>query len=49
MQIPHKFFAKKASELGFTLPAPGEYAVGYLFMPRDAEWRQIIRDIYARA
>src|SRR6187551_1183350 len=48
VQIPHKFFARKASELGFALPAPGEYAVGYLFMPRDNEWRQIVRDIYAQ-
>ncbi len=47
VQIPHRFFAKKASELGFSLPAPGEYAVGQLFMPRDKNWRQIIRDIYA--
>ena len=47
VQIPHKFFAKKAAELGFTLPDPGTYAVGQLFMPRDADWRQIIRDIYA--
>jgi len=47
VQIPHKFFAKKTAELGFTLPAPGEYAVGQLFMPREANWRQIIRDIYA--
>jgi glutamate synthase domain-containing protein 2/glutamate synthase domain-containing protein 1/glutamate synthase domain-containing protein 3 len=47
VQIPHKFFAKKASELGFALPDPGQYAVGQLFMPRDANWRQIIRDIYA--
>ena len=47
VQIPHKFFAKKAKELGFTLPEPGHYAIGYLFMPRDTNWRQIIRDIYA--
>ena len=47
VQIPHKFFAKKTAELGFKLPKPGEYAVGYLFMPTDANWRQIIRDIYA--
>ena len=26
VQIPHQFFAGKAAELGFTLPAPGEYA-----------------------
>src|SRR6202043_3379706 len=30
VQIPHKFFVKKASELGFSLPAPGQYAVGVL-------------------
>ena len=47
VQIPHKFFAKKTAELGFKLPKPGEYAVGYLFMPKDPNWRQIIRDIYA--
>src|SRR5689334_10913058 len=47
VQIPHKFFAKKTAELGFKLPAAGEYAVGYLFMPQDPNWRQIIRDIYA--
>jgi glutamate synthase (NADPH/NADH) large chain len=46
VQIPHKFFAKKTADLGFKLPKPGEYAVGYLFMPHDKEWRQIIRDIY---
>ena len=45
-QIPHAFFARKAKELGFTLPAPGEYAVGYLFLPRDAEWRDAIRKTY---
>ncbi len=47
VQIPHAFFAKKAAELKIKLPKPGEYALGYLFMPRDNEWRQIIRDIYA--
>ena len=45
VQIPHKFFAKKADRLGFALPQPGEYAVGALFMPRDPDWRQVIRDI----
>src|SRR6187455_762143 len=47
VQIPYKFFAKKTTELGFKLPAAGDYAVGYLFMPQDPNWRQIIRDIYA--
>ena len=47
VQIPHKFFVKEAAKLGFTLPEPGEYAVGQLFMPHEANWQQIIRDIYA--
>ncbi len=48
VQIPHAFFAKKADRLGFKLPDPGEYAVGALFMPRDPDWRQVIRDIYSQ-
>jgi glutamate synthase (NADPH) large chain len=47
VQTPHKFFAKKARELGFTLPAPGHYGVGALFLPHDAEWRSEIMDTYA--
>src|SRR6516165_636421 len=48
VQIPHLFFAAKAERLGFRLPKPGEYAVGVLFMPRDPDWRQIIRDIWGQ-
>ncbi|MCC6890871.1 MAG: glutamate synthase subunit alpha, partial [Hyphomicrobiales bacterium] len=48
VQIPHTFLIKKCDRLGFKLPAPGEYAVGALFMPRDPDWRQVIRDIYAQ-
>src|SRR5215468_2034408 len=48
VQIPHKFFVKVADKLGFKLPKPGEYAVGALFMPRDPDWRQVDRDIYAQ-
>ena len=39
IQLPHKFFGKVAAELGFALPAPGEYGVGMLFLPRDAARR----------
>jgi glutamate synthase (NADPH) large chain len=48
VQIPHLFFAAQAERLGFRLPKPGEYAVGVLFMPRDPDWRQIIRDIWGQ-
>jgi len=47
VQIPHAFFARKTSELGFKLPQPGEYAIGALFMPRDAAWRNVIKSIIA--
>src|SRR5262245_34468012 len=47
VQIPHAFFARKAAELGFTLPKPGDYAVGALFMPRDTAWRNVIKSIIA--
>ncbi|VFU11109.1 glutamate synthase large subunit [Methylocella tundrae] len=45
VQIPHEFFAGKARELGFELPAPGEYAIGALFLPRDPEGRKIVETI----
>src|SRR5579862_6020838 len=47
VQTPHKFFAKQSAALGFKLPAPGEYAVGVVFLPHDAPWRQEIMDTYA--
>src|ERR1700736_460812 len=47
VQIPHGFFVRKTKELGFSLPAPGQYAVGALFMPRDAAWRKVIQSIIA--
>src|SRR5256714_7917693 len=48
VQIPHKIFVKVADKLGFKLPKSGDYAVGQLFMPRDPDWRQVNRDIYAQ-
>jgi glutamate synthase (NADPH) large chain len=47
VQMPHKFIAKKAAELGIKLPPPGHYAVGALFMPHEDDWRQEIMDTYA--
>jgi|1186.fasta_scaffold00199_3 glutamate synthase (NADPH/NADH) large chain len=33
IQIPHKFFARECEKLGFTLPNPGTYGVGMIFLP----------------
>ncbi|MFG1320531.1 glutamate synthase large subunit [Xanthobacter autotrophicus] len=49
VQIPHKFFLKEAARLGFSLPEPGLYAVGHIFLPRDPEGEQIVRATYERA
>src|SRR6266403_1793904 len=47
VQIPHNFFSRKAAEIGFQLPNPGEYAIGALFMPRETAWRNVIKSIIA--
>src|SRR6202022_1716954 len=39
IQIPHKFFAREAAALGFTLPAPGEYGIGVVFLPVEKHQR----------
>ncbi|MDP9352962.1 MAG: glutamate synthase large subunit, partial [Chloroflexota bacterium] len=36
LQIPDVFLRRECSRLGFSLPAPGDYAVGMVFLPRDA-------------
>src|SRR5215469_9595866 len=38
-QIPHEFFQLRCQELGFSLPAPGEYGVGCVFLPPDPSQR----------
>src|ERR1700736_5529320 len=47
VQIPHAFFARTTRALGFTLPQPGAYAIGALFMPKDTAWRNVIKSIIA--
>jgi glutamate synthase (NADPH/NADH) large chain len=42
VQIPHRFFAEEAARLGFALPDPGHYAIGFLFLPRGPEGRRIV-------
>jgi glutamate synthase (NADPH/NADH) large chain len=45
VQIPHRFFAEEAARLGFALPDPGHYAIGFLFLPRGPEGRRIVEAI----
>jgi glutamate synthase (ferredoxin) len=48
LQIPHDFLAQAAAGLGFQLPAVGQYAVGMLFLPREYDQRQAVKQELAR-
>src|SRR5512146_2532235 len=48
MQIPHEFFAREAGLLGFTLPAPGEYGVGQVFLRLKPERRAAAEAVVER-
>ncbi|HMR02839.1 MAG TPA: glutamate synthase large subunit [Candidatus Competibacter phosphatis] len=39
LQIPDNFLRAECASLGFELPAPGDYAVGMVFFPRDTNAR----------
>ncbi|MCL4766479.1 MAG: glutamate synthase large subunit [Hyphomicrobiaceae bacterium] len=48
IQIPHAFLSEECAKLGFKLPAPGHYAVGHVFMPRDERLRRHCETVWAR-
>ena len=43
-QLPHKFFNKVCPDLGIGLPEPGQYGVGMLFLPKDAQERRLCEE-----
>jgi glutamate synthase domain-containing protein 2/glutamate synthase domain-containing protein 1/glutamate synthase domain-containing protein 3 len=45
IQIPHRFFERECAKLGFSLPAPGEYGVGMVFLPVDPQERILCEGI----
>ena len=47
VQIPDRFFRREMAAQGVELPAPGHYAVGHIFMPRDETLRAHIEAIVA--
>ena len=48
MQLPDKFLRKAAAAVGCELPPPGEYGVGMVFLPKDAEQRAIFEAEFAQ-
>src|SRR5215470_10584233 len=43
VQIPDKFLRRECGRLGIALPPAKEYGCGFVFLPRDAEQRDIVR------
>jgi glutamate synthase domain-containing protein 1 len=41
LQLPHAFLQRKANGKGFSLPEPGQYGVGMVFLPPDPTHRRL--------
>ena len=48
IQIPHAFFARECDRLGFSLPPPGRYGVGMVFLPVERHERLLAEGILER-
>ena len=48
IQIPHEFFVRECSALGFSLSEPGTYGVGMMFLPVEPKQRLICEGIVER-
>ena len=48
LQLPHQFLQQQVNKLGFSLPGPGSYGVGMLFLPHDTTLRQRCEQALAR-
>jgi len=46
VQVPHKFFTRKATEKGYVLPDYGKYGVGTVFFPMDRKSRLECRVLF---
>ena len=48
LQVPHEFFKRVTKDVGIKLPGAGEYGVGMLFLPPDADARKQCETVFAR-
>jgi glutamate synthase (ferredoxin) len=48
IQMPHAFLARECDRLGWSLPAPGYYGTGLVFLPRDPAERALCESILER-
>ena len=45
VQMPDRFLRKATADLGFTLPAPGQYGAGLVFLPKGRPEREHVRQL----
>ncbi|MEO6876683.1 MAG: glutamate synthase subunit alpha, partial [Opitutaceae bacterium] len=48
LQLPHKFLAEVCKKMRITLPAPGYYGAGIIFLPRNPTVRRRIEQTFER-
>ena len=48
IQLPDAFLRTKAADLGITLPAEGQYAVGMVFLPRNPQERMRVESLFTQ-
>jgi glutamate synthase (NADPH/NADH) large chain len=48
IQIPHEFLERECREIGFSLPEPGRYGVGMMFLPVEPQQRLMCEGIVER-
>ncbi|MGH7977155.1 MAG: glutamate synthase central domain-containing protein, partial [Limisphaerales bacterium] len=48
IQVPHEFLVAQTEKLGFKLPAPGNYGVGQLFLPKNKTERENVKHEFAK-
>src|SRR5687767_667532 len=48
MQMPHAFLQQQCEKLGFKLPKPSAYGVGFIFMPQDPPERQQCERVFEK-
>jgi glutamate synthase (ferredoxin) len=46
IQMPHRFLAEECERAGFTLPGPGRYGAGIVFLPRGPVERKLCEEIW---
>lgn len=48
IQMPHKFLENECKKIDITLPKPGDYGTGIIFLPRNKDNQKICTDLFRK-